>query len=156
MYKKSVTHLLIICMLFATILSPTFGISARAASNLVINGKDIGYAPGSYFSTTGKQCSCHGRKSCGEASDCTCKIVSGCCQCYGFALWCQNKMYGYNDRSNPGNFYSLGSVAAGSLTASKLQSLIEQAPIGSHIRTKGSVQHSMILISKNSSGFTVA
>lgn len=126
-----------------------------ASGNIIIDGVDIGYAAGSYFSTTGQQCACHGRNTCGEASDCTCIKVSGCCQCYGFALWCENKMYGCNDVSAPGNFTNIGSISAGSLDETKLKDLISKASIGAHIRTGGSA-HSMILLSKSDSGFTVA
>ena len=131
--------------------------SKAYASNITIGGVNIGYEENDYFSTTGGPCHCHNRGTCPYASDCTCISVSGCCQCYGFALWCEEKLFGCNDVSNPNEFYNIGSVSAGSLTASKLKSLISQATIGAHIRTyKGSrYQHSMVLKSKSDDGFTI-
>ncbi len=126
------------------------------SSNIIINGVDIGYATGQYFSKNGKACTCHNQNKCApERNGCNCNHVNGTAQCYAFALWCQNKLYGFNDVSNPDKFKNIGSVAAGKLTASKLKSLINAAPIGAHIRTKGS-QHSMVLIAKDANGFTVA
>lgn len=151
--KKWTSTILALCMVLGIVcgIVPT---NVEATENIVINGVDIGYAAGDYFSTTGKECTCHGRKTCGEASDCTCILVSGCCQCYGFALWCENKLFDANDVANPSKFESLGSIAAGSLTEENLKEYITAAPIGSHIRTNKS-EHSMILYSKNENGFTV-
>ncbi len=128
----------------------------EAASNLVINGVDIGYAPKQYFSETGKECTCHNKGICvPKKAGCVCKHVSGAAQCYGFALWCEDKMWGYNDSSKPGNFKNVGSIAAGGVTKDNIKNLISKTPIGAHIRTGGS-SHSMILMSKNDKGFTIA
>lgn len=138
------------------VLSTIFSVNVFAASNIKINGVDIGYAAGQYFSKNGKACTCHNQNKCvPEKSGCNCKHVNGTAQCYAFALWCENKLFGYNDVSQPSKFKNLGSVAAGSLTASKIKDLINSAPLGSHIRTNG-LQHSMVLMSKTSKGFTVA
>lgn len=127
-----------------------------SSKNIKVSGVDIGYAAGEYFSKNGKACTCHNQNKCApERSGCNCNHVNGTAQCYAFALWCENKLYGYNDVSNPNSFRNIGSVAAGKLTASKLKELISKAPIGSHIRTNGSA-HSMILISKSNDGFTIA
>lgn len=133
-----------------------FPCKVEAASNLVINGVDIGYAPKQYFSETGKECTCHNKGICvPKKAGCVCKHVSGAAQCYGFALWCENKMWGYNDSSKPGNFKNIGTIAAGKVTKDNIKSLISKTPIGAHIRTGGS-SHSMILMSKNEKGFTIA
>lgn len=126
-------------------------------NNLYIAGVDIGYEPGDYFSTTGEECVCHDRNTCGNAADCTCKGVSSAWQCKGFALWCQEKLYGCNEKSVPANFKYLdnASVPAGQLTAEKLKDIISRAPIGAHIRTNAP-EHSMVLISKSENGFVVA
>ncbi|MBQ7096828.1 MAG: hypothetical protein IJN96_02005 [Clostridia bacterium] len=138
------------------LLSALFSVNVFAKSNIIINGVDIGYAAGDYFSKNGKACACHNQNKCvPEKRGCNCKHVAGTAQCYAFALWCENKLWGYNDVSSPKKFQNIGSVSAGKLTTSKIKELIEKAPIGSHIRTNGS-NHSMILISKNSNGFTVA
>ena len=100
-------------------------LTIMAKSNIVINGVDIGYAVGDYFSTTGRACGCHGKNMCvPPKSGCTCVHVSGTAQCYGFALWCEDKIYGCNDVSNPGKFSSLGSAAAGTLTGARVKELI--------------------------------
>ena len=138
---------------FGTMTDTSYG-----ASHIKINGVDIGYAAGQYFSKNGKACKCHNQNKCvpEKKGQCNCKHVSGCAQCYGFALWCQNKLFGYNDVSKPSKFKSIGSVKAGKLTSAQtLKKLISSAPIGSHIRTYGNA-HSMILMSKTSKGFTVA
>lgn len=146
---------LILCMAMVIMLLPVGTVTVSAASNIKIRGVDIGYAVGDYFSKNGKACSCHNKGLCvPETSKCNCIHVAGCAQCYGFALWCENKMFGYNDVSSGKKFESFGYVAAGKLTSDKLKELIAKAPIGSHIRTNGS-QHSMILYSKSSTGFSV-
>lgn len=148
--KLSVIMALVLC------LSAMFSVNVFANTNLKINGVNIGYAAGEYFSKTGKACTCHNQNKCvPEKSGCNCKHVEGTAQCYAFALWCENKLFGYNDVSSPNKFKNIGSVSAGKLTAAKIEELITAAPIGSHIRTNGS-QHSMILMSKNGTGFTVA
>ena len=156
--KKIVGVLLVISVSAAMILSSWTLIPVEAASNIKIGGVDIGYALGDYFSKNGKECTCHNRHSCGVASDCNCKIVSGTCQCYGFALWCENKLFGYNDVSSPGNFTNYGSISAGNMSASSVKALISKAPIGSHIRTGSNsygVAHSMIITAKSDIGFTI-
>lgn len=154
--KKFISIVLTIAFAFSMLTA----LPAAAASNIKIDGVDIGYAAGQYFSENGKACTCHNKGICvPKKAGCNCKHVEGTAQCYGFALWCENKLYGCNDVSSSNKFKTIGSsVAAGKLTASKLKELINEAPIGSHIRTnKGSAsEHSMILISKSSTGFTIA
>ena len=152
--RRWISSLLIILLAFSIDLGTWNSIPVEAASNIKVGGIDIGYALGDYFSKNGKQCTCHGRHTCGQASDCNCKIVSGCCQCYGFALWVENKLFGYNDVSSRGNFTNYGSISAGSMNVTNLKKLISKAPIGSHIRTGGS-QHSMIITEKTDNGFTI-
>lgn len=131
-------------------------VNPPASKNLKIGGVDIGYAAGQYFSENGKACTCHEKGICiNNPSKCNCILVNGTAQCYAFALWCENKMFGFNDKSKASKFKNAGSVSPGRLTESKIKSLISKVPVGAHIRTKGS-SHSMILMSKNSKGFTVA
>ena len=157
--KKIISLVMALCM---TLSLAVMGIPLHAAEegNIIINGVDIGYAAGDYFSTTGEECSCHGRKSCGEASDCTCIVISGCCQCYGFALWCEQKLTnGYNDVKNPGMFHVVDGIAAGELTTDNLKSFIQSLPVGTHIRTNSVKDlyssHSMIIQKVTDDGFTV-
>lgn len=150
--KKILSAVLTLVLTLPTV----FSLNVYAKSNITINGVDIGYAAGDYFSKNGKACTCHNQNKCApEKSGCNCKHVEGTAQCYAFALWCENKLWGYNDVSKPKNFQNIGSVSAGKLTTSKIKELITKAPIGSHIRTN-ETNHSMILISKNSNGFTIA
>ena len=126
--------------------------------HLVVLGKDMGYGPGEYFSTTGKACKCHGRHTCGEAPDCTCIEVSGACQCYGFAMWCQEKLFGYNDRSKKEKFDKLPALSnaqMGKDGSGLKEYLYGVAKPGSHIRTSGN-QHSMLIMSIDENGFRVA
>ncbi|MDD6763783.1 MAG: fibronectin type III domain-containing protein, partial [Clostridiales bacterium] len=157
--KRIISVLMSMIVFISMIAVPS--VTAEAASNIKINGVDIGYAAKDYFSKNGKQCTCHNQGICvPETSKCNCKHVQGTAQCYGFALYCQNKLFGYNDVSKPKEFKNIGSIASGKLTTSNLKELISEAPIGSHIRTyyvdKSHCAHSMILIDKNDKGFTVA
>lgn len=156
--KKVRGTLLIIFVTTVMVLNSWTMIPVEAASNITIGGVDIGYALGDYFTKNGQQCTCHGRKTCGVASDCNCKIVSGTCQCYGFAMWCENKLFGCNDHASGGNFTNYGSISASNMSASSVKALISKAPIGSHIRTGSNsygVAHSMIITAKSDSGFTI-
>lgn len=156
--KRIISFLMSMVMMLSLItVSP---ITVEAASNIKINGVDIGYAVKDYFSKNGKACTCHNQGLCiPETSACNCIRVNGTVQCYAFALHCQNKLFGYNDVSSPKEFKSIGSISAGKLTVSNLKELILSAPIGSHIRTyyvdKSHCAHSMILIEKNDKGFTI-
>lgn len=153
--KKVTSRLLTIILIAVFVLGMSS--AAFAASHIKINGVDMGYAAGEYFSKNKGPCTCHNKGMCvPEKSGCNCKHVNGTAQCYAFALWCENKMYGCNDKSKSGNFKNIGSVDAGKLNAGTLKALISKAPIGSHIRTGTKNPHSMILMSKDSKGFTVA
>lgn len=129
----------------------------KLSGNIFINGVDIGYAGGDYFSTTGKECACHGRGTCGEASDCTCTTENGACQCYGFAKWCQKKLFGCSETGagSPAQFMNLGSLSAGNMSAENLKELLYgKAMPGAHIRTAGD-QHSLIITSIDENGFSI-
>ena len=160
--KRILCTILAVCTaLMPMVIKTPTAYAAEQNDNIVIDGVDIGYAAGDYFSTTGKECVCHGRSTCGEASDCTCITVSGCCQCYGFALWCEQKMYsGYNDVKNPSKFKKVSGISAGTLTEENLKNYISSLPIGTHLRTNSisdtQSYHSMILMAKTAEGFTVA
>lgn len=158
--KRIISLLISITMVASMVIMPS--ITVEAASNIKINGVDIGYAAKEYFSKNGKQCSCHNQGNCvpEKKGKCNCIHVEGAAQCYGFALHCQNKLFGYNDVSKPKEFTNIGSIGSGKLTTDNLKKLITEAPIGSHIRTyyvdKSHCAHSMVLIDKNDKGFTVA
>jgi hypothetical protein len=144
---------------------PSTGTGTTNTSNgYVINGVNIGYAAGSYFTDNGKACTDHGTSgihsySNEKACNCICTYNGkslGAVQCFGFARYVQSKLYGVNSYNSPNSFYKMSGsyVAAGSLTATKIKSIISSAKVGAHIRTNGSA-HSMIVTSITSTGFSV-
>lgn len=139
-------------------------ISPGNNNGFVINGKNIGYAPGSFFTDNGKACTDHsvkGKHSYYNEKACNCICTYngkslGAVQCFGFARYVQTKIYGVNSYSNAGSFYKLNgsNINANSLTASKLKKLIKASKPGAHLRTKGSA-HSMIITNITDSGFSI-
>lgn len=77
----------------------------------------------------------------------------GACQCYGFACYCEMKLYGSCYHTNSSHFPNLSGSVNVKPNASELKSLITRAGAGSHLRTKSG--HSMIIANVTSSGFTV-
>lgn len=77
----------------------------------------------------------------------------GACQCYGFACYCEMKLYGSCYHTNRSHFPNLSGSVNVKPNASELKSLITRAGVGSHLRTKNG--HSMIIANVTSSGFTV-
>ena len=91
-------------------------------------------------------------------------------ECYGFAQWCQYKIYGNNSlngvdwlyrENSPNDFYRLtidgilDSVkGAPTLTEENLKIIIQQAGAGSHLRTGG--DHSIFITDVTDDGFTIA
>lgn len=138
--------------------------NTNTAKGYVINGVDIGYKAGSYFTDNGKACTDHNKSgihsySNEKACNCICTYNGkslGAVQCYGFARYVQTKLYGVNSYSAANRFYKISgsNVAAGKLTASKMKSLVQSAGVGAHIRTGGS-QHSMIITNVTNDGFTI-
>ena len=61
-----------------------------------------------------------------------------------------------NSGSSSERFYKISGsyVSAGSLTTSKIKSLVQSAGVGAHMRTNGN-QHSMIITEVTDSGFTI-
>jgi hypothetical protein len=129
---KSILSVFLALLMIISII-PMSGITASAASNIVINGVDIGYAPGSYFTKNGKSCAnsywdngkCHDHGICvdstnaqcncmrywptGKKSTCQVDLLSS--QCMGFARYCQWKVYGYHDGSNKSKFTNLCAIS---------------------------------------------
>lgn len=81
----------------------------------------------------------------------------GATQCYGFACYCEMKLYGSCYHTNSSHFPNLSGSVNVKPNASELKSLITRAGAGSHLRTKsgGKNGHSMIIANVTSSGFTV-
>lgn len=74
-------------------------------------------------------------------------------KCYGFACYCEMKLYGSCYHTNSSHFPNLSGSVNVKPNASELKSLITRAGAGSHLRTKSG--HSMIIANVTSSGFTV-
>ena len=138
--------------------------TSNSSTGYVINGVNIGYKAGDYFTDNGKACTDHGTKGIHSyynesACNCICTYNGkslGAVQCFGFARYVQTKLYGVNSYNSPNSFYQLSNsyVAAGRLTASNLKCLIQSAGVGAHIRTNGS-QHSMIITDVTDTGFSI-
>lgn len=138
-----------------------------AASNLKIAGIDIGIAPGTFMQFTNKDGS---KDNSGYYYN---GKYLGASQCFGFARWCQYKMFktislgNYDKKYTKGSsndFYwvdadGVTSIAAGDLTTTNLKKLINEAKPGAHIRTyKGSASsaHSLVITKITDNGFSIA
>lgn len=81
-------------------------------------------------------------------------------QCCGYARYIQQKLYGCHEFNAGARFRAVcGVVSSGSLNVSRIQSIVNAAGVGAHIRTNkfnGTNQHSMIIIGITSQGFTIA
>ncbi|MBQ8001236.1 MAG: hypothetical protein IJ298_08605 [Ruminococcus sp.] len=151
---------IIVCGCFGGLAIP----SVNAASNLKICGVDVGIAPNSFmqFSTA------NGSNS--NSGYYYKEKYLGASQCFGFARWCQYKLFGTISLGNVDDKYiansskdfycvsadGISSVPAGSLTVSKLKALINASKPGAHLRTKGSTQHSMVITEITDKGFSIA
>lgn len=175
--KKRILSVFLVMVLLAVSL-PNFFINVSAASNIIINGVDIGYAHGGYFTKNGKSCSnsywsngrCHKNGVCTSAthSQCncmrywptgspsTCKVDLLASQCFGYARYCQYIVYGYHDGSSSSYFTNIsGTISSSNCTASVLKSKLLNCPPATHVRTASSgkgYEHSISIISTNSSG----
>ena len=184
----------ILCLALAICLCltmlPAMTMQAEAASNIVINGIDIGYANGSYFTKNGSTCkdnnnyhsdgtakaTCHNRRGydCAKTTDpscncmrywptgsaSTCQIDLKASQCFGFARYCQWKVYGTYDLNSPSAFTDItGDISSANCTGTYLkQKLINCAP-ATHLRTFSSVKgwgHSICIISATDYGVNFA
>ena len=168
----------ILCFVLALItvagLIPGNVICAEAASNIYINGVDIGYTSGDYFTKNGKSCvntvlsngKCHDNNICVASTDArcncmrywptgspsTCRVDLMASQCFGFARYCQYAVYGYHDGNKPGKFVDLtGKISAANCTASNLKAKLINCAPATHLRT-GNGGHSVVIISTSNSG----
>ena len=186
--KRILSMVLVLCMCFGM----TSGLftEATAAGNIVINGVDIGYAHGSFFTKNGGTCkdnnnyhknggakaTCHNRNGydCAKTTDpscncmrywptgsaSTCQIDLKASQCFGFARYCQWKVYGTYDANSPSKFVDLtGKITEGNCTGDTLkQKLLNCAP-ATHVRTlttKKGWGHSVSIVSTSNSGVVFA
>ena len=129
-----------------------------ASSNIVICGVDIGIAPGTFmqFQTKDGTNSNSGYYYKG--------YYLAASQCFGFARWCQYKLFGYHSASSGNDFYHISangvsSISAGNLTTSNLKSMIQASKIGAHLRTNPNsdgTAHSMVITGISDAGFSIA
>ncbi len=181
--KRLMSMLLIIVILVSTVMCSKnslggFFIDVKAASNIYINGVDIGYASGDYFTKNGNSCAnsywsngrCHKNDVCTSAthSQCncmrywptgspsTCKVDLKASQCFGFARYCQWIVYGTHDGDGQGNFTDIsGAISSSNCTATKLEAELKNCAPATHVRT-GDDSHSICIISTSDYGADVA
>ncbi len=144
--------------------------NVRAASNIVIGGVDIGYAVGDYFTKDGKSCAttafsdgtCHGHGICIENTDsrcnclrywpskANCQVDLAATQCFGFARFCQWKLFGCHDGNAASSFEDIsGKITASNCTADTLKSKLLGCAPATHIRT-GDNGHSIVVVKTDS------
>ena len=119
------------------------------------------YVPGSSFYTkNGKACSCHANSAinCIAATHANCNCLRviqyngksidlGTVQCFGYARYCQQILYGVNEYTNPDKFEKI--AGPGSVTATTLKNWFvankDKFQMGTHIRLhKG--RHSVSIV----------
>lgn len=154
---KRVIARILVCVILLGYCFQKVEFSARAADNLYICGVDIELAPGDYMKYSGQNDYYYKN------------IYLGATQCFGFARWCQYKLFGITSLGNVDSSYIEGSkkgfyqisangisdVPAGKLTESNLKTMITAAKPGAHLRTHGS-EHSMVITNITDSGFSIA
>lgn len=128
------------------------------------------YMPGSFFTKNGSACTCHDSSSIDcvdNGSACNCvryveingkKIDLLSVQCIGFARYTFYRLFGFIDHENINSdkFYNAGSISRGNVTADSVKKLFSSLKPGAHIRFQlAYTQHSVVLLSKSSAGFTV-
>lgn len=176
MVKKVGNRILISVLSLCLIMSLLPAIQAFAASNIVINGVDIGYAPGQYFTKSGDSCKaaypgkpsgwtrCHNQ----PGHDCTnsdevcncmrywptgrkedCQVDLKAVQCFGFVRYCQWKVYGTYDAQGGYTFVKTGL----SHDEANLKRLLYGCAPATHIRIQS---HSYCVVSTSESGATIA
>ncbi|MBQ5602430.1 MAG: SH3 domain-containing protein [Clostridia bacterium] len=153
--------------------SDTDNISASASgtatsSKITLNGVTLPFsnypAYSSYFTKNGRACTCHPRNQClVNSSPCNClryikhngyTFDLAATQCFGFARYCQLKVFGHTDGSDPSKYTNAlgGAWNSGSFTANDIKNVFTQYGAGGHVRTKAG--HSLFVISVNATGFT--
>ncbi len=123
---------------------------------------------GSYFSYTGKPCTCHNK--CSYVGGCECisdyndpekdgelvRLYS--CQCMGFAHYMFYKLFGFVDRAQnypetAEKYYSLGSLKKSEMTVENVKKLFKDVKTGANVRTTG--KHSFIVLSTDQNGMYI-
>ena len=145
------------------------GASTMATTGkITLNGVTVPFsnypAYSSYFTKNGRACTCHNRNQClVNSPPCNClryikhngyTFDLAATQCFGFARYCQLKIFGHTDGSEPSKYTNAlgGAWNPGQFTANDLMSVFLEYGAGGHIRTKAG--HSLFVISVNATGFT--
>lgn len=148
---------------------PTNGVGGDYTDNTFIAKRlDVVFSEfpvGTFFSYTGKPCTCHNKCSYWGGCDCISiysdpekngkEIYLYSIQCMGFAHYVFYKLFGYIDSINYDTtvYHSLGSLPAGKVTAASARSLLSSAKTGADIRVRD--KHSMILLTQDQDGLMV-
>ena len=144
-----------------------------ANRNIIINGIDIGYADGDFFTKNGKTCHnpelpgerCHNLGCCiastgvcncmrywPSGSAATCKVDLKSTQCMGWAEYCEWAVYGVYDIEYPGDFDMIaGGVQGKDCTEEFVYSTFIDCSPATHIRV-GNDKHSISIISASEEG----
>ena len=144
MFKRMLSVLLTMVTLLSCFV---FSMVAYAESdNIIINGVDIEYAPGDYFSKNEGVCGrCHGRGTCGSVSDCNCIEVDGAVQCKGYAMYCQQKVYGCSENSDPDKYTKDDTdYTKSNCNGTKIKGALNGCKPATHVRTQWG--HSIVII----------
>ena len=122
------------------------------------------YKAGDYFTDDYRPCKVHDTSApCKDYYyDGETRIELHAKQCFGFAEYAQYEMYGKTSKNDPSYFLRTESVDPHTLTADKLEELVNEAGIGAHIRTgntstdpKKPNNHSMIITEITADGFSI-
>ena len=157
MIKKISKLFWVMCICLSVINVFTFEVFADSTVKFGNTSVILDYGPGDYFTNDHGTCKVH-------YTDTKCKntyngIYLGASQCFGYARYIQQKIFGKNSYTNSGEFYHVSGVgvAAGSLTTDKIKNILLNSEVkpGAHLRTKGSTQHSMVVTQITSSGFSI-
>ena len=137
-----------------------------SADDIYLNGVDIGFNDGDYFTKNGKACSCHNKGIClVDESQCNCiryvtyegKTVDlAAVQCFGFSRFCQLVAFGEHDGDSDNFTKTFTNVKAVDTTELK-NALLGCAP-GTHVRTRSSEKgyaHSITVVSTTNSSVTI-
>lgn len=122
---------------------------------------------GSYFSYTGKACTCHNKCSYYGGCDCISDyndpekdgelVRFYSAQCMAFAHYCFYKIFGFVGTiaypENESKFYSVGSLSSSQMTVSNVKKLFAKAKTGADIRIRK--KHSVVLLSQDDEGLYI-
>lgn len=108
------------------------------------------YPVGSYYNDFGDEpCTCH-YDECNIDGSCDCKEYNGGIQCFGFA----NEVFSIYNGEECSAANENGELK--NITAASLKSYLEDLPVGTHVRYKGSsAPHSFIIIGHTTNGLEV-